>query len=205
VQEDVAPRVVSLLEGAMQELVIGDPADLATDVGPVIDEEARAGLQRHVDAMSANTRLIRQCRLPANTSNGTYFAPIAMEIDSIDLLKQEVFGPVLHVYRYRRNRLAETIEQINATGFGLTMGLHSRIGARARDFVKHSGAGNIYINRNMIGAIVGSQPFGGRGLSGTGPKAGGPHYLTRFGTEYAVSNNVAAVGGNTGLLSLSDS
>ncbi len=205
VQEDIAPRVISLLDGAMQELRIGDPADLATDVGPTIDEEARCNLQAHLDSLGANAKIIRQCRLPASASAGTYFAPVAIEIESIAQLKKEVFGPVLHVFKYRRRKLQETIDAVNATGFGLTMGLHSRIGARARAFVKQSGAGNIYINRNMIGAIVGSQPFGGRGLSGTGPKAGGPHYLLRFGTEYAVSNNIAAVGGNTGLLSLTDS
>ncbi len=204
-QEDIAPRVIELLDGAMGELAIGDPGDLATDVGPVIDEEARAGLERHVEAISSTAKIIRQCRLPLATTSGTYFAPVAVEIDSLDLLEREVFGPVLHVLRYRRRHLADTIAAVNATGFGLTMGLHSRIGARARDFVRLSGAGNVYINRNMIGAIVGSQPFGGRGLSGTGPKAGGPHYLPRFGTEYAVSNNIAAVGGNAGLLSLSDS
>lgn len=205
VQEDIAPRVIALLQGAMQELVIGDPGDLATDVGPTIDDAARAGLQAHLDDISHVASVIRQCRLPAAASSGTYFAPVAIEISSIDQLKKEVFGPVLHVYRYPRRKLAETIAAVNATGFGLTMGLHSRIGARAKAFVKQSGAGNIYINRNMIGAIVGSQPFGGRGLSGTGPKAGGPNYLPRFGTEYAVSNNVAAVGGNAGLLSLSES
>ena len=113
-----------------------------------------------------------------------------------------MFGPVLHVLRFRSKDLQATIDAVNATGFGLTMGLHSRIDSRARKLVELSGAGNIYINRNMIGAVVGVQPFGGRGLSGTGPKAGGPHYLTRFGTEFSVSNNIAAVGGNASLLSL---
>ncbi len=131
-----------------------------------------------------------------------FFAPTLVEIDSIDALEREVFGPILHVFRYRARDLEETVEGINATGYGLTMGLHSRIDARARALVRHSGAGNIYVNRNMIGAVVGVQPFGGRGLSGTGPKAGGPHYLLRFGTEVSVSNNVAAVGGNASLLSL---
>ncbi len=205
VQEDIAPRVIEMLKGAMRELAIGDPGDLATDVGPVIDDEARAGLQAHVDTLGINAEIIEQCRLPGATSRGTFFPPVAIGIERIDQLEREVFGPVLHVLRYRRRKLAETIAAVNATGFGLTMGLHSRINRRAREFVKHSAAGNIYINRNMIGAIVGSQPFGGRGLSGTGPKAGGPHYLARFGTEYAVSNNIAAVGGNASLLSLSDS
>ena len=136
------------------------------------------------------------------TSSGTFFAPTLIEIDNIDVLQREVFGPVLHVLRYRGKDLAATIEAINETGYGLTMGLHSRIDSRARYIAEYSGAGNIYINRNMIGAVVGVQPFGGRGLSGTGPKAGGPHYLPRFGTEFTVSNNISAVGGNASLLSL---
>ena len=125
-----------------------------------------------------------------------------IEIDSIDVLQREVFGPVLHVLRFRGKDLKKTIESINATGYGLTMGLHSRIDSRARKIAEMSGAGNVYINRNMIGAVVGVQPFGGRGLSGTGPKAGGAYYLPRFGTEYTVSNNISAVGGNATLLSL---
>jgi len=205
VQEDVASRIIELLAGAMRELSIGDPGDLETDVGPVIDEEALERLEAHVERMEKTARILERVRLPRRAASGTFLSPVAIEIESLDQLEGEVFGPVLHVLRYRRRRLAETVEAVNATGYGLTMGLHSRIGTRARDFVKHSAAGNIYINRNMIGAIVGSQPFGGRGLSGTGPKAGGPHYLARFGTEYAVSNNIAAVGGNATLLSLSDS
>jgi len=203
-QEDIAPRVITLLQGSMKELEIGDPADLSTDVGPVIDGDARDMLQRHVERMDQQAKLLYRCRLPDAVASGTYFAPIAFEIDSIDLLQGEVFGPVLHVMRYKRRQLVEAIEAVNRTGYGLTMGLHSRIGARARAFETHSLAGNIYVNRNMIGAIVGSQPFGGRGLSGTGPKAGGPNYLARFGNEYAVSNNIAAVGGDTGLLSLAE-
>ncbi len=123
-------------------------------------------------------------------------------IDSIDTLQDEVFGPVLHVMKFNGRKLDETVQAINSTGYGLTMGLHSRIDSRARGLVSASGAGNIYVNRNMIGAVVGVQPFGGRGLSGTGPKAGGPHYLQRFGAEYTVSNNISAVGGNANLLSL---
>jgi acyl-CoA reductase-like NAD-dependent aldehyde dehydrogenase len=120
------------------------------------------------------------------------------------LLQREVFGPVLHVLRYRGSKLAEAVDSVNATGYGLTMGLHSRIDGRARALARVSGAGNIYVNRNMIGAVVGVQPFGGRGLSGTGPKAGGPHYLPRFGSEYTVSNNISAVGGNATLLALGE-
>ncbi len=204
VQEHIAPRVIELLKGCMQELVIGDPADLATDVGPVIDGEARQMLRAHIDEFVSHSKIIHRCDLPASTARGTFVAPVAIEIDNIARLTREVFGPVLHVYRYRAKRLEETVAAVNATGYGLTMGLHSRINRRASALTSYSGAGNIYINRNMIGAVVGVQPFGGRGLSGTGPKAGGPHYLPRFGSEYTVSNNVSAVGGNASLLSLQE-
>ena len=202
VQEDIAPRVVEMLVGHMDELVIGDPALLSTDVGPAIDGEARALLDAHVARMSDEARVIHRCALDEQTKSGTFFAPTLIEIDSIDVLEREVFGPVLHVLRFRGRDLGKTIDAVNATGYGLTMGLHSRIDSRASAMAKQSGAGNFYINRNMIGAVVGVQPFGGRGLSGTGPKAGGPHYLPRFGTEFTVSNNISAVGGNASLLSL---
>jgi RHH-type proline utilization regulon transcriptional repressor/proline dehydrogenase/delta 1-pyrroline-5-carboxylate dehydrogenase len=195
--------VIDLLRGHMGELMIGDPANPSTDVGPVIDRESQAMLSEHIKTMTRKGELIQQCELPKMTAKGTFVAPTAIEIDSIDQLEREIFGPVLHVVRYSGDKLADTVNAVNDTGFGLTMGLHSRIDSRARAFIKHSGAGNIYINRDMIGAVVGVQPFGGRGLSGTGPKAGGPHYLSRFGTEVAVSNNVTAVGGNASLLSLS--
>jgi RHH-type proline utilization regulon transcriptional repressor/proline dehydrogenase/delta 1-pyrroline-5-carboxylate dehydrogenase len=152
--------------------------------------------------MKTDARLIHRCELGAATRDGTFFAPTLVEIDGLDTLQREVFGPVLHVLRYKSKNLAATVEAINATGYGLTMGLHSRIDSRATKLAELSGAGNVYINRNMIGAVVGVQPFGGRGLSGTGPKAGGPHYVPRFGSEYTVSNNISAVGGNASLLSL---
>ena len=201
-QSDIATRVIRLLEGHMSQLAIGDPANLSTDVGPTIDRESQAMLKEHIKKISKKGKLIQQCELPKETAKGTFIAPTAVEIDSVSQLEREVFGPVLHVIRYNADKLAQIIDAVNDTGFGLTMGLHSRIDSRARAFVKRSGAGNIYINRNMIGAVVGVQPFGGRGLSGTGPKAGGPHYLSRFGTEVSVSNNVTAVGGNASLLSL---
>ncbi len=203
VQRDIAPRVVDLLKGAMDELRIGDPACLATDVGPAIDEEARQLLQAHVDRMETDADVLHRCTLGDEHAGGTFFAPTLIEIDSIDQLEREVFGPVLHVLRFRGRDLEKTVAAINATGYGLTMGLHSRIDARARKMARLSGAGNLYVNRNMIGAVVGVQPFGGSGLSGTGPKAGGPHYLPRFAHEFTVSNNIAAVGGNASLLSLS--
>jgi RHH-type proline utilization regulon transcriptional repressor/proline dehydrogenase/delta 1-pyrroline-5-carboxylate dehydrogenase len=202
VQKDVADRVIELLIGHMEELVVGDPALLQTDVGPAIDEEARAMLEAHVQQIGKKARVLHQCTLDDATGSGTFFPPTLIEIDSVDALENEVFGPVLHVLRFRAKDLQATIDAVNATGFGLTMGLHSRIDSRARKLAELSGAGNIYVNRNMIGAVVGVQPFGGRGLSGTGPKAGGPQYLPRFGTEYTVSNNIAAVGGNASLLSL---
>jgi len=201
-QEEIAPRVLELLQGHMDELCIGDPALLQTDVGPAIDAEAEGLLDAHVARMAVDATVLHRCQLPASTHTGTFFAPTLVEIDSIDVLHGEVFGPVLHVLRYKSKHMAATLEAINNTGYGLTMGLHSRIDSRASKLVAMSGAGNIYINRNMIGAVVGVQPFGGRGLSGTGPKAGGPHYLPRFASEYAVSNNISAVGGNASLLSL---
>ena len=202
VQEDIAPRVIELLSGHMDELVIGDPSLLATDVGPAIDEEARELLTAHIDRITRVANILHRCELPAESDAGTFFAPTLIEIDSIDQLEREVFGPVLHVLRFRGKDFEKVVGEVNATGYGLTMGLHSRIDSRAKKLTQLSGAGNIYVNRNMIGAVVGVQPFGGRGLSGTGPKAGGPHYLPRFGAEYTVSNNISAVGGNASLLSL---
>lgn len=202
VQEDIASRVIELLTGHMDELSIGDPALLSTDVGPTIDEDARGLLTAHLGRMTAAANIVHRCELPTATDSGIFFAPTLIEIDSVDQLEQEVFGPVLHLLRYRGKDFEKTIAAVNATGFGLTMGLHSRIDKRAQILAELSAAGNIYINRNMIGAVVGVQPFGGRGLSGTGPKAGGPHYLPRFGTEVTVSNNISAVGGNASLLSL---
>jgi RHH-type proline utilization regulon transcriptional repressor/proline dehydrogenase/delta 1-pyrroline-5-carboxylate dehydrogenase len=201
VQQDIADRVIEMLVGHMDELVIGDPALLSTDVGPAIDEEARGLLDAHVEKMGAAAKIVHRCDL-GDLGHGTFFAPTLIEIDDIGVLEREVFGPVLHVLRFRNRNLSKTVDAVNATGYGLTMGLHSRIDSRARALAEQSGAGNLYINRNMIGAVVGVQPFGGRGLSGTGPKAGGPHYLPRFGTEFTVSNNISAVGGNASLLSL---
>ncbi|MFQ6006652.1 MAG: L-glutamate gamma-semialdehyde dehydrogenase, partial [Woeseia sp.] len=202
IQEDVAPRVIELLSGHMDELNIGDPSDLSTDVGPIIDEQARSVIARHIDGISKQARLVHRCNLPKEAKRGSFYPPTAVEIDSLDLLKREVFGPVLHILRYASDKLADTLHAVNRLGYGLTMGVHSRIDSRARAITSLSGAGNIYINRNMIGAVVGVQPFGGRGLSGTGPKAGGPHYLPGFGSEVTVSNNISAVGGNASLLSL---
>ncbi len=179
-QSDIAERVLVMLKGAMAELVIGDPASLDTDVGPVIDAEACAALATHVDRMRAAGASVFQLPLPAGAAKGTFFPPTLIEIQSIGQLTGEVFGPVLHVLRYREENLASVIASINATGYGLTHGIQTRIDETVEAVCARIRAGNVYVNRNMIGAVVGVQPFGGEGLSGTGPKAGGPNYLRRL-------------------------
>ncbi len=200
-QDDIADRVLEMLAGAMDQLVVGDPALLETDVGPVIDEPARKRLVDHVERMSDQGRLIHRLELSPDHAHGSFMPPHAFEIDGIDRLNDEVFGPVLHVVRFPSGRLDQVIEAINGTGFGLTFGVHSRIDQTIDHVVSRIAAGNVYVNRNIIGAVVGVQPFGGEGLSGTGPKAGGPHYLPRFATERTISINMTAIGGNAGLLS----
>ena len=202
VQEDVAPQIRDVLAGAMAELAVGDPGFLDTDVGPVIDEEARDRLEAHHARMAAEHAVIYRCNLPDACGAGTFFPPAAYEIPSLSVLTGEVFGPCLHVVAYARDRLDDVIAAINATGYGLTLSVHTRIESVARYVAERVRVGNVYVNRNQIGAVVGSQPFGGMGLSGTGPKAGGPHYLTAFATEKVVSTNTAAVGGNTDLMQL---
>ena len=198
-QEDVADRTLEMLMGAMDSLIVGDPADPATDVGPVIDEPSFAKLMGRREAMK--DRVLKSIPAP---SDGLFVPPTLIGIDRIEDLKEEWFGPLLHVTTWKSGELVETVRRINATGFGLTMGLHSRI-ARAAETVEEAGTvGNLYVNRSMIGAIVGSQPFGGEGLSGTGPKAGGPHYLPRFCTERVTSTDTTSSGGNATLLSLED-
>lgn len=184
VQEDIADDIIDMLIGALKELKVGDPQWVSTDIGPVIDTKALDSLKQHVQTMASkkDVKLLYQCELDENL-NGTFFAPRLYEIQSIDVLEREVFGPCVHVIRFKGNKLNEVMEQINGTGFGLTMGIHSRLEERAFELARLSSAGNVYINRNMIGAIVGVQPFGGRGLSGTGPKAGGPNYLPRLMVE----------------------
>lgn len=204
-QEDIADRVIDVLQGAMDELVIGNPSSVKTDVGPVIDATAKANLDAHIDHIKQVGKLIKQMSLPAGTENGHFVSPTAVEIDSIKVLEKEHFGPILHVIRYKASELAHVIDEINSTGFGLTLGIHSRNEGHALEVADKVNVGNVYINRNQIGAVVGVQPFGGQGLSGTGPKAGGPHYLTRFVTEKTRTNNITAIGGNATLLSLGDS
>jgi len=204
VQDEIAPRVLELLAGYMDELAVGDPALLSTDVGPVIDREALAMLEAHAARITARARWSHRTPLPAAAGSGRFFAPLAVEIERIEDLDREVFGPIVHVVRYAAERLDEVVDAVNARGYGLTLGVQTRIDSVAQRIAHRARVGNVYVNRNMIGAVVGVQPFGGCGLSGTGPKAGGPHYLHRFATEQSVSVNTAAVGGNATLLSLTE-
>ena len=204
VQEDIADKVIAMLAGAMDELVVGDPAQPAIDIGPIIDAAALKSLNEHAARMDREAKLIKQVKLGGSAANGNFFAPRAYELKSLDQLPGEVFGPVLHVIRYPARDLDKVIDAINATGYGLTLGIHSRIDATVQRISSRVKAGNCYVNRNMIGAVVGVQPFGGEGLSGTGPKAGGPHYLLRFVTERTLTINTTAAGGNASLLALGD-
>jgi len=202
VQEDIADRVESLLAGAMDQLRMGDPSLLTTDIGPVIDATAQSRIETHVTAITGDARWSHRVALPADLPRGHFVAPTAIEIASIDQLAGEVFGPVLHVVRWKAADIDTLVDAINGTGFALTLGIHTRIDSTIQRVRARARAGNLYVNRNMIGAVVGVQPFGGSGLSGTGPKAGGPHYLHRFTTEQTVTVNTAAVGGNASLLAL---
>jgi len=182
VQEDAADRVVEMLQGAMGELRVGNPGALRVDVGPVIDAEAQAGIVRHIENFKAKGHRVFQHpnHVSAASVQGTFVPPTLIELNHIGELQREVFGPVLHLVRYARNDLDQLLDQINATGYGLTQGVHTRIDETIARVVNRAHAGNVYVNRNMVGAVVGVQPFGGEGLSGTGPKAGGPLYLLRL-------------------------
>ncbi|MBV9563287.1 MAG: bifunctional proline dehydrogenase/L-glutamate gamma-semialdehyde dehydrogenase PutA [Bradyrhizobium sp.] len=197
VQDDVADRMIEMIAGAARELKLGDPRDVATHVGPVIDAEAKAKLDAHVARMRREAKV----HFAGTAPPGNYVAPHIFELTSADQLRAEIFGPILHVVRYGADRLEAVLRAIDATGYGLTLGIHTRIDDTADAIVDRLQVGNVYVNRNMIGAVVGVQPFGGHGLSGTGPKAGGPHYLARFATEQTVTINTAAAGGNAALLS----
>ncbi|MDB6043251.1 MAG: putA [Gammaproteobacteria bacterium] len=201
VQEEIADRVIEMLIGAMKCLVIGDPADLATDVGPVICEAAMLRLRKYASRMRAEADLLYACELDRKHEMGYFVAPHLFQLRALDQLKTEEFGPILHVARYRSNQLPQVLDAIRRTGFGLTLGVHSRLESVADHVFRTVPVGNTYVNRNMIGAVVGVQPFGGQGLSGTGPKAGGPHYLLRFATERTLTINTVAIGGNVELLS----
>jgi RHH-type proline utilization regulon transcriptional repressor/proline dehydrogenase/delta 1-pyrroline-5-carboxylate dehydrogenase len=200
VQQEIAEKTIVMLTGAMQQLSMGDPGVYQTDIGPVIDQAALIPLNGHLEKMQPQAKLLYQLPLANSLRHGSFFPPSLIEISSLSQLTQEVFGPVLHLIRYGASELDQVIDAVNATGYGLTLGIHSRIDANIKTIRQGVKVGNIYINRNMIGAVVGVQPFGGMGLSGTGPKAGGPDYLRRFVCEQTVTTNTAAVGGNAGLL-----
>lgn len=201
VQEEMAPKLLGMLKGYMSELTVGDPSLLTTDIGPVIDQDAHQMLKDHFSRMGEEATLFAQVKMD-NIPNGHFFAPCIFELSDLSLLKGEVFGPILHVIRYKADELDKVMDSIVKTGYGLTLGIHSRIDATIQYVATRMPVGNIYVNRNMIGAVVGVQPFGGERLSGTGPKAGGPHYLPRLCVERATSVNTTAVGGNARLVSL---
>ncbi len=202
VQEDIADTVLNLLKGHMDTLVIDDPAHIETDIGPLIDKPAMDSIIRHIDKCRSLGKVIHECGdLPGK---GNFIAPVVIKVDGIEELEKEHFGPVLHFASYRHNELDDVIRNINKSGYGLTLGVHSRIEQRASYIRDRVHVGNVYVNRNITGAVVGTQPFGGQGLSGTGPKAGGPAYLRAFTTEQVFTVNTSAIGGNASLLALGD-
>jgi RHH-type proline utilization regulon transcriptional repressor/proline dehydrogenase/delta 1-pyrroline-5-carboxylate dehydrogenase len=201
VQEDVADKMIAMIAGAASELKIADPREPSTHIGPVIDAEAKAGLDAHIASMSKIAKLHFAGVAP---QTGTYFAPHLFEIGKVTDLQREVFGPILHVVRWKSGQLDALLDAIDGLGYGLTLGVHSRIDMVVEKIVDRLDAGNCYINRNMIGAVVGTQPFGGSRLSGTGPKAGGPDYLRRFTLEQTVTVNTAAAGGNASLIAMGE-
>jgi RHH-type transcriptional regulator, proline utilization regulon repressor / proline dehydrogenase / delta 1-pyrroline-5-carboxylate dehydrogenase len=202
VQDDVGKAMIDMLVGAVEALDIGDPLDFATDIGPVIDDDAVARLEAHKFRMQRQARQLADLALPDDCRDGTYVTPAVYALNDADLLKEEVFGPILHVVTFSSGHLDKVIETINRTGYGLTLAVHSRIASVAEFVAERARVGNLYVNRNQIGAVVGSQPFGGEGLSGTGPKAGGPNYLVRFAGERVRSTDLTATGGNVGLLGI---
>lgn len=201
-QDDIADQVLEMIAGAMDELVIGDPADIKTDLGPVITPAAAEGLAQHVARMRQEARIIKACSLGEAHANGSFFAPHLVELTSAAQLTREEFGPILHVVRYRSTDIDEVLLAIRDSNYGLTLGVQTRLESFWREVFERLSVGNTYVNRNMIGAVVGVQPFGGTGLSGTGPKAGGPHYLARFASERTLTVNTTATGGNAALLNL---
>lgn len=203
VQEDIADTVIDMLKGAMAELTVGNPQWLNTDIGPVIDAEAQQGLMTHI-AQYAKEQIFQTPITEETKQQGFFVAPTAIKLESISQLSKEQFGPILHIITFKAKDLAKVIEAINSTGYGLTFGIHSRIESTIKEVTSQIKAGNIYVNRNTVGAIVGSQPFGGEGLSGTGPKAGGPHYLLRLVTERTTSTDTTASGGNTSLMTIGE-
>jgi len=204
IQKDVAPRMINMLKGAMASLQMGPALQLATDVGPVIDANAKQDLESHIEWLDQNATLLGRVNLPANPTKGHYFAPSLYQINHISQLTKENFGPILHVIEFAGSDLAKVIQDINQTGYGLTLGVQSRIDTTVEMIRSLACVGNLYVNRSQIGAVVGSQPFGGEGLSGTGPKAGGPHYLSRLVHERTFTVNTTAAGGNASLMSIGE-
>lgn len=204
VQHEIADKLIEMLSGALDTLKVGDPQKLSTDIGPIIDFEARKTLQAHAERMSSEAKLIKRYELDDACKYGSFFGPHIFELSSLEQLEREVFGPILHIIRYDDENLENVVHDIVNTGYGLTLGIHSRIANRAEVLFANTCAGNTYVNRDMVGAVVGVQPFGGQGLSGTGPKAGGPHYLFRFATERTYTENTVATGGNAALFCLGE-
>ena len=204
VQDDVADGIIKMIAGAMRALKVGDPSELTTDVGPVIDKGAKKALDDHLKWLDKNAKRICVLEQPKEAAHGCFVVPAFYEISALSQLNEENFGPILHVVRFSGEKLGDVVETINGTGYGLTIGLQSRIDT-VRDFVEERArVGNFYVNRNQIGAVVESQPFGGEGLSGTGPKAGGPHYVARFATERVTCIDTTAAGGNASLMASID-
>jgi RHH-type proline utilization regulon transcriptional repressor/proline dehydrogenase/delta 1-pyrroline-5-carboxylate dehydrogenase len=197
---DTADDVIETLSGAMDCLVMGDPADPFTDIGPIIDAEAKANLERHMERMRREAKVLKQ--IDVSKLGGNFFGPALVELNALAQIDKEVFGPILHVVRYDPADIAKVGAELAAKRYGLTLGVHSRLDSFAEAVKAAVPAGNLYVNRTIVGAVVGVQPFGGSGLSGTGPKAGGPNYLPRFAEERAVSVNIAAQGGDPHLLNL---
>jgi RHH-type transcriptional regulator, proline utilization regulon repressor / proline dehydrogenase / delta 1-pyrroline-5-carboxylate dehydrogenase len=203
-QEDIADTVLEMLGGALALLRVGNPMDRATDVGPVITPQAAAGLTRHVETMRRTTKNFATCSLDARHAHGSFIAPRIIELNRAAELTHEEFGPLLHVVRFAASEFDQVLKDIRASGFGLTLGVQTRLESTWRRVFAGTAVGNTYVNRNMIGAVVGVQPFGGTGLSGTGPKAGGPYYLHRFANERTLTVNTTATGGDAALLALQE-
>jgi RHH-type transcriptional regulator, proline utilization regulon repressor / proline dehydrogenase / delta 1-pyrroline-5-carboxylate dehydrogenase len=201
-QEDIAEQIIERIVGAMDELVTGNPAEWETDVGPLITTAAMNQLNSHMLRMQNDAKFVTGRRLDESHAHGSFFPPQLIELQRAEQLTQEEFGPILHVVRYRSRDIDRVLQTIRGSGYGLTLGVQSRLESFWRQVFEETSVGNTYINRNMIGAVVGVQPFGGNGLSGTGPKAGGPHYLARFASERTLTVNTTATGGNTALLNL---
>ncbi len=204
VQDDILPAYLDMLSGAIDALQVGPSHALSSDIGPIIDDDALRSLKGYCKSLDNSAQLIAAAPITSAPETGNFFAPRAYLLQDLGALGHEIFGPILHIAPYKRDHLDTTLEQLNSKGYGLTLGIHSRSPSFIAHVQTHARAGNVYVNRSMIGAIVGSQPFGGQGLSGTGPKAGGPDYLRRFMHERAISTNTTAAGGNVSLVSLQD-